>query len=341
LTQEAPNSFWFVLVLDNCEQVIAACADVVLRLLQECAGLRVLATSRQPLGVPGEVVYSVPPLAVTLPDGARPDLRTEAVRLFFDRAGVRDPRLRLTPEAEALAARICAACEGVPLAIELAAACVGSMTLDEIADRLDDALGLLVFGSRAAPLRQRSIRASFDWSYRLLQADQQLLLRRLCVFDADFTLADAEWVCAYDGLRTIEIAYLLDRLVAQSFVNAHGDGPTMRFRMSRPVRQYGLERLEQAGELPRVQTRLTEWSGGGCDSDLRVAGGPEPVEVSHAMPGQPLADRAFPKPARSTGRRGGALSEREYAVVQLVAGGRSNREIAESLVITKRPLRRT
>jgi non-specific serine/threonine protein kinase len=325
-----------VLVLDNCEQVIAACADLVLRLLQECAGLRVLATSREPLGVPGEVVCSVPPLAVTLPDGARSDLRTEAVRLFFDRAEARDPRLQLTLEAEALAARICAACDGVPLAIELAAACVGSMTLHEISHRLDDALGLLVFGSRAVPARQRSIRASIDWSHRLLPANEQLLLRRLSAFDTDFMLADAEWVCVYDGLQAIEIAYLLDRLVAQSLVHAYRDGPTTRFRMLRPVRQYALDLLEQTGELACAQTRLNEWSAGGRGSDSRVASGQEPVGFSHAMPGRPAADRAFPKPARSTGRRGGALSEREYAVVELIAGGRSNREIAEALVITKK-----
>jgi predicted ATPase/DNA-binding CsgD family transcriptional regulator len=324
-----------VLILDNCEQLVAACADLVLRLLHECAGLRVLATSREPLGVPGELVYSVPPLAMTLPHEGPSDLRTEAVRLFFDRAEARDPRLRLTPETEALAARICAACDGVPLSIELAAACVGSMTLDEIADRLVDALGLLVFGSRAAPLRQRSIRASFDWSYRLLQADEQLLLRRLCVFEADFTLADAEWVCTYEDLQTIEIAYLLDRLVAQSLVHAYSDWPTMRFCMSRPVRQYGLERLEQTGELTRAQTRLTEWSAGGYGSESG-APGQEPIGEVRALPGQSPAVRAFPKPVRSTGRRVGALSEREYAVVQLVAGGRSNREIAESLVITKK-----
>jgi DNA-binding CsgD family transcriptional regulator len=362
-----------VLVLDNCEQVIAASTDLVLRLLQECAGLRVLATSREPLGMPGEVVYSVPPLAVTLPDRARSDLRTEAERLFFDRAEARDPRLRLTPEAEALAARICAACEGVPLSIELAAACVGSMTLNEIADRLDDALDLLVFGSRTAPPRQRSMRASIDWSHRLLSPNEQLLLGRLSVFDADFTLADAEWVCAYDGLQTIEIAYLLDRLAAQSLVHAYRDGPTMRFRTWQLVRRYGLDRLEQTGELACAQTRLSEWSAGGCGSDSTAPPpGQEPGDVSHEMPGQPLADRAYPnewsargcgsettapqdvepvdvvlalpgqplaacpKPARSTGGRGGALSEREYAVVQLVAGGRSNREIAESLVITKK-----
>src|SRR5262249_47616503 len=159
----------------------------------------------------------------------------------------------LAPEAEALAVRICAACDGVPLAIELAAACVGSMTLNEIADRLDDALGLLTLGVRAAPPRQHSLRASIDWSHRLLPYKEQLLLRRLSVFEADFTLADAEWACAYDGLQTIEIGYLLDRLVAQSLVHADGDCAATRFCMWRPVRQYGLEQLQHTGEFARAR----------------------------------------------------------------------------------------
>src|SRR5262249_21382123 len=136
-----------VLVVDNCEQVVAASADVVVRLLQDCPNIRVLATSREPLGVPGEVVYPVPPLAVTGAETRDASLPTEAVQLFSERAQARDPQLRLSPDARALAARICAACSGVPLAIELAAACTSSMTLAEIASRLDDMLGLLRLGS--------------------------------------------------------------------------------------------------------------------------------------------------------------------------------------------------
>jgi predicted ATPase len=313
-----------LLVLDNCEQMVEACADLILRLLEACSGLRVLATSREPLGVPGEVVYPVPPLRVRPTGGASGRVPTEAVQLFFDRARARDPRPGLTPEAEALAAKICGLCDGVPLAIELAAACTGSMSLAEIAERLEDTLGLLVFGARAAPPRHHSMRASIEWSHRLLQRPEQLLLRRLSVFEADFTLADAEWVCAFDALQAIEIGYLLERLVAQSLVCASREGATTRFSLWRGVRQYGLEQLAQANELVCARTRLSEWSGAAARSLAPVATDQERIIA------------APPELARSSHRRPDVLSERERCVVQLVAAGRSNRQIAEELVITKK-----
>jgi predicted ATPase/DNA-binding CsgD family transcriptional regulator len=314
-----------LLVIDNCEQVIAACADLVLRLLQECPGVRVLATSREPLGVPGEVVYPVPPLAVTV--AAEPDAQqTEAVQLFFARARARDPRLQSTPEAQALAGRICATLDGVPLAIELAAACTGSMTLAEIASRLDDVLGLLRLGSRAAPPRQRSVRASIDWSHRLLEPDERTLLRRLAIFDADFTLDEAQTLGAFDGLHTGEIAYLLDRLVAQSLVHATTDGATTRFCLWLPVRQYAFEQLEESGEVAGVRARL--------------AARPVPLHLVAPRPEPVVAAPVDPRPAamrmKAPGRRIGVLSQREHDVVLLIAGGRSNREIADELVITKK-----
>jgi predicted ATPase len=305
------------LVVDNCEQVIGACADPLSRLLEECPRLRVLATSREPLGVPGEVVYPVPPLTVATDEEPDSDLPTEAVQLFFARAQARDPGLRLAPEARALAERICCALDGVPLSIELAAACTGSMTMAEIADRLDDVLGLLRLGSRAAPLRQRSVRASIDWSHQLLEPGEQVLLRRLASFDADFTLREAEAACAFDGLLPDEITFLLDRLVAQSLVHAARNGSTTRFCLWLPVRQYGREQLEQAGEVAAVQARL---------------GVPGPVVSSRAL----LAEQPGQLPVKTRARRAGVLSEREHDVVLLIAGGRSNREIAEELVITKK-----
>jgi non-specific serine/threonine protein kinase len=317
-----------VLVLDNCEQVIAASADLVLRLLQDCPGVHVLATSREPLGVPGEVVYPVPPLEVTGADDA------EAVQLFFERAVARDPRLRLTAEARATAVRICSACSGIPLAIELAAACTSSMTLSEIADRLDDMLGLLRLGSRAAPPRQRSVRASIEWSYHLLEVNEQVLLRRLAVFDADFTLRATEAVCAFDGLQANEIPFLLDRLVAQSMLYASRDSSTTSFCLWLPVRQFGLEQLEQAGEVARMRTRMSEWFEG---SGLTPAGPPVVISMRGAsVTDEVMVDRPTPTTAKSRGRRAGVLSEREHDVVQLIAGGRSNREIADELVITKK-----
>jgi predicted ATPase/DNA-binding CsgD family transcriptional regulator len=315
-----------LLVIDNCEQVVVACADLVLRLLQECPGVRVLATSREPLGVPGEVVYPVPPLALTLADAPEAE-QTEAMQLFFARAQTRDPRLRITPQAEALAERICIALDGVPLAIELAAACTGSMTLTEIAERLDDQLGLLRLGSRAAPARQRSVRASIEWSHQLLEPDERTLLRRLALFEADFTLGAAQAVGAFDDLHTGEIAYLLDRLVAQSLVHAMRDGSTTRFCLWLPVRQYSFEHLQEAGEVARVQARLAEW----CEAH-RLA----PVVVTRVKESDLAVQFPQPIPLKSRGRRTGVLSQREHDVVLLIAGGRSNREIADELVITKK-----
>ncbi len=327
-----------VLVIDNCEQVVATSADLVLRVLQDCPGVRVLATSREPLGVPGEVVYPVPPLAVTGDQDADADLPTEAVQLFFERAKARDPRLRLTPEAQALALRICAACNGVPLAIELAASCTSSMTLTEITARLDDMLGLLRLGSRAAPARQRSVRASIEWSHHLLETSEQLLLRRLALFDADFTLRAAETVCAFDGLQTGEVAYVLDRLVAQSMVHATKGDATTSFCLWRPVRQYASEQLDQAGESPRVRAHLAEWSedGGVQATGGLTTAGMVGTAVDALVTTAGSSNRPLTAATRARGRRAGVLSEREHDVVQLIAGGRSNREIADELVITKK-----
>jgi non-specific serine/threonine protein kinase len=324
-----------VVVLDNCEQVIAACADVVLRLLQACPGVRVLATSREPLGVPGEVVYPVPPLSI---DAA--DVQNEAVQLFYERALARDPSLPSTPAAQALAVNICAAVNGVPLAIELAAACTSSMTLSEIAIRLDDVLGLLRLGSRAAPARHRSVRASIDWSYALLEEPERRLLRRLALFEADFTLEAASAVCAFDGLEAGEIVYVLDRLVAQSLVYAATEGATTSLCLWLPVRKYALEQLTLADELACVQTRLSAWFEG--HGQQRPDFTPEIVAfLMEEEESEPLNALAIPQkrptpPARVRARRPGGLSEREQDVVLLIAGGRSNREIAEELVITKK-----
>ncbi len=320
-----------LLVLDNCEHVISACADLVMRLLERCPGVTVLATSREPLGVPGEVVYPVPPLECATAGAAAPDARGEAVQLFLERARARDPRLPLTPEAEAVALRICEAVSGVPLAIELAAACTSSMTLAQILDRLDDGLGLLRLGSRAAPARQQSLRASIEWSHRLLQESEQRLLRRLSALDDDFTLEAAEAVCAFDGLQAAEVAYLLERLVAQSLVHAARAEDASRFRLSAPVRQYGRERLDTSGETPRLQARLAEWSERPA-AHIRRAPSAAPIA------GEPDPTARAPRPAapKVRTRRTSILSEREHAVVNLIAGGRSNREIADELVITKK-----
>ena len=333
-----------LLVLDNCEHVIAACANLVYRLLDQCPGVRVLATSREPLGVPGEVVYPVPPLecAVADRDAAEPGRRGEAMQLFVERAQARDPDLPLTPGAEAIAARICRTLDGVPLAIELAAACTSSMTLAEILERLDDGLGLLRLGSRAAPPRQQSLRASIEWSHRLLQEPERALLRRLSVLDDEFTLEAAEAVGGFDGVRSAEVAYVLDRLVAQSLVHAAKGGATTRYRVSAPIRQFGREKLDEAGETRRLQTRIAEWNerpaATAPPSPSRSTSTSTSIAVAVAADERARLLEAAPRRAAPKGgtRRTSILSEREHAVASLIAAGRSNREIADELVITKK-----
>ena len=196
---EALDSRRLLLVLDNCEHLTNACAALAARLLRACPQLRILTTSREPLGVPGEVAWPVPPLALPEEDGAAPLAvlaGAEAVRLFVERASAARPGFALTERNAAAVARICRRLDGLPLAIELAAARVRALAPGEIATRLDDRFRLLVGGGRASPPRHQTLRAAIDWSYDLLDGEEQRLFDRLSVFAGSFTLAAAETVCA-------------------------------------------------------------------------------------------------------------------------------------------------
>jgi predicted ATPase/DNA-binding CsgD family transcriptional regulator len=348
-----------LLVLDNCEHVIEQCAGLAVRVLRECADVRILATSREPLAVIGEQVHPVLPLSVPAADDpADRQAETEAVQLFVERARARTARLELTPEAAALTARICRAVDGVPLSIELAAARTATMTLAEIARRLEDPLALLDGSGRAAPARQQSLRASLDWSHDLLSESERRLLRRLAIFGDGFTLDAAEAVCGDRDLLPADVARLLDRLVAQSLVLTEEHAGATRFRLTDPMRQYGIERLEQAGELASLQERHRAW----CLDPIEPARlwplGPDPqtgeglvASVLTASPAGLVRNRERsvvmldpraalesedPMTPKTRTRRPSVLSERERHVAVLVANGRSNREIAEELVITKK-----
>jgi predicted ATPase len=320
-----------LLVLDNCEHLISDCAELVLRLLQACGGVRILATSREPLGVPGEMVYPVAPLS--LPNTDEPfeqQMLSESVQLFVERARSRSARFQLTRDSGGIAARICRTLNGIPLAIELAAARTSSMGVADIAERLDDLLGLLVVGARAAPPRQRSLRASIDWSHVLLQGPEQRLLRRLSVFEEEFVLQDAEAVCALEDTDVRQIAPVLERLVTQSLVQVAEKDSKARFWLIASVRQYARERLEQAGEVARMESRLRSSSDTTAAPDLPSAPSAE-RGILDERPQLAITDTPD-----AHGRRRSVLSERERAVVVLIAGGRSNREIADELVITKK-----
>jgi predicted ATPase len=247
-----------LLVLDNCEHLIGACAELVETLLRSCPDLRVLATSREALAVGGEVAWAVPPLA--LADlGQAPEVeslpRYESARLFVDRAAAVKPTFALTEHNVAAVARVCYRLDGLPLAIELAAARAKVLSVEEIAERLDENFGLLSGGSRTAMPRQRTLRATMDWSYGLLSEGERALLRRLSVFSGDFTLEAAESICDGEDLGRGEVLELLSRLVDKSLVLTGEQAGSTRYRLLETVRRYGQERLEESGEAGSVGER--------------------------------------------------------------------------------------
>ena len=233
-----------LIVLDNCEHVVDACASLVEQLLRTCPRLRVVATSREALGVASETAWLVPPLA-----------GTEAVQLFVERAQASMPSFAQTDANTTSLADICRRLDGIPLAIELAAARVRVFSPEQIAHRLDDAFRLLTVGSRTAIPRHRTLRNTMDWSYALLNEREQGLLRRLAVFSGTFSLEAAEDVCSGDALEAEDILDGVAALVDKSLVVMEpGDG-VARYRLLETVRQYGLDRLGEHDELPRYQAR--------------------------------------------------------------------------------------
>ncbi len=250
-----------VMVLDNCEHVIEAAAALAGYVLAACPQLRIIATSRQPLRIDGETLYPVPPLPVP-PE--QPALSASApvevasygsVRLLRDRAVAVRPDFELDEANAAAAARICRALDGMPLAIELAAVWLRTLTPAQLAERLDDRFALLTGGSRTALPRHRTLRAVVDWSWDLLSAPEQVLARRLAVFPGGATLTAAEHVCADALLPRASVLPALSALIDKSIIAAaeRPGGEAARYRMLETVRAYGLERLAEAGEQDRAQ----------------------------------------------------------------------------------------
>ncbi|MEU7894457.1 BTAD domain-containing putative transcriptional regulator [Nonomuraea sp. NPDC049152] len=237
-----------LLILDNCEHVIEAAAAFADRLLGECRRLRILATSREPLGITGEVLWQVEPLALPA-KGADPAEvgSSPAVRLLRDRADL--VRKDIGSDAHTLSAmaRICRALDGVPLAIELAAARLRTMSIDQLAHRLDDRFRLLTSGSRTALPRQKTLRALVDWSWDLLTEAERSVLRRLSVFSGGASLEAAEQVCGEEAFAGEQVLDLLTALVEKSLLLVDGEG-TPRYRMLNTIREYAGHRLAEAGE---------------------------------------------------------------------------------------------
>ncbi len=251
-----------LLVLDNCEHLVEACAHLASALLRACPNLKILATSREALGIAGEVTYRVPPLS-------RPDPRRvqsleqltqfESVRLFVERGVYSQPRFALTSANAKAVAHICHRLDGIPLAIELAAARVKVLTVDQIAARIDDRFRLLTGGSRTGLPHHQTLRAAMDWSYDLLSEEERALLRRLSVFAGGFNLEAVEAICAGDGVEVDAVLDLLTNLVDKSLVVAEGLDGEIRYRLLETVRQYSREKLQESGEVAAVRGRHLDW----------------------------------------------------------------------------------
>ena len=262
-----------LLILDNCEHLIEACAGLADRLLRSCPGLKILATSREALSVPGERAWLVPSLS--LPDAQEETtpgqlVRHESVRLFVERAGAAAPGFKLDENNAPAVARICQRLDGIPLAIELAAVRIRVLSASQIAARLDDRFLLLTGGSRVAMPRQRTLLATMDWSHELLSDRERALFRRISAFANGFTLEAAEDVCSEDGIDRGEVLDLLCRLVDKSLVLVGRRGDDARYRTLETVGQYASEKLEGSGEEEPVRSRHADYF-------LRLAEQAEPV----------------------------------------------------------------
>lgn len=237
-----------IIVLDNCEHVVSNCAKVADTLLRHCPKVRLIATSREPLNIAGEVVYRVPSLS--LPSADDDPLAaaeaSDAVRLLAERAGAQGVSIPLNDATVPLVGSVCRRLDGMPLAIELAAARLRSMSLSELSDRLDQRFRLLTGGSRTAQPRQQTLQAAVSWSYSLLTAAEQALLRRLSVFAGPFDLRAAEAVCGFGEIDALDVASLLGSLVDKSLAVVDTDGEIARYRLLETIRLFAAELLADA-----------------------------------------------------------------------------------------------
>jgi predicted ATPase len=250
-----------LMILDNCEHIVDACASLSEALLHRCPKLRILATSRETLRVPGETLFAVPPLS--LPDPRHsPTVASlpayEATGLFVERTRAVKPDFSLTEGNAMAVAQVCYRLDGIPLALELAAARARVLSVEQISSRLDESFRLLTASGRRDIPHHRTLRATMDWSYELLSAEEQTLFRRLSVFAGGWTLEAAEEVCAGEGLERDEVLDLLTSLVDKSLVLVSEQDGEARYRLLETVRQYGREKLEESGEAGEMRGRHAE-----------------------------------------------------------------------------------
>ncbi|MGA7673408.1 MAG: BTAD domain-containing putative transcriptional regulator [Nitrolancea sp.] len=247
-----------LVILDNCEHIVADCAEIAGALLNLCPDLHILATSRETLRIHGERTWAVPTLAVpSANECVESALEFDSVRLFVDRMVLATPRFTLDPENVRHVCTICRRLDGMPLALELAAARASVVSLAQLADRLDDALTVLIGGPRRLTTRQQTLRATLDWSYQFLSPDERILFRRLAVFSRGWTLEMAEAVCADDCLQFNTILERHDLLASKSLIQVETGDDFARYHLLEPIRQFASQMLHEAGETDEMHRRLS------------------------------------------------------------------------------------
>jgi predicted ATPase/DNA-binding CsgD family transcriptional regulator len=259
-----------LLVLDNCEHLVDACRRLVATVVSRCERVRVLATSRERLDAPGEAVVALSALAVPADGQDEGAADADALRLLVDRAAAVAPGFALTDENASAACEICRRLDGLPLAIELAAVRLASMTADDLRERLDDRLRLLAAAPGGRPERSQTLRATVDWSYELLSAEERTLWRRTSVFAGSFGLEAAEQVCSGAGLERERIVDVIGSLVAKSILTLARGGRRGRYRLLETLRLYGAQRLAESGEGDELARRHAAWYA------ERISGGDRP-----------------------------------------------------------------
>ncbi len=329
-----------LLVMDNCEHLLQPVADLVAELLAAAPGVRVLATSREPLAVAGEHVYALPPLTTPDPTRSYPPAgldQFESVQLLVDRARGVVADFAVTAENVDAVVQLCTRLDGIPLAIELAAIRLRTLSVTQVVDRLDRRFQLLTGGDRVALARQQTLRALIDWSYELCSETERLLWARISVFPGGFDLDAAEVVCGFGDLPMEQVLDVLDRLVAQSLVMTERHGETVWYRQLMTVREYGAERLARTGDLgelkrrqrdhyrARAVTMVADWCGPGQAAALTAmrrdhANLMSVLEWTVHAPGQQPAGAELAALLRYHWIAGGRLSSGRYRLDQLLLG---------------------
>lgn len=245
-----------LLLLDNCEHLLEACATLVEALLRGSPGVSIVATGREALRVPGEQTYPLPTLSLPDPTASVETMgRSEAVQLFLERAAKQQPGFELTTSGAVAAARLCINLDGIPLALELAAARIRSLSIEEINSRLGDRFRLLTGGTRTALPRQQTLRATLDWSYDLLPEQERIVLRRLAIFVGGFAMVAASFVASDHVIDDFAVIDLVSQLVSRSLVVADTNDGGTRYRLLETTRAYALEKLAEAGETATLRQR--------------------------------------------------------------------------------------